>query len=547
MNEQFVAQASDVQTIWQQLVQQGILGTERQPTTPPLPTALATINTAPVDNASLTENALEQTFLQNVSLLTHYRTAAQRPQSLSPQSLSSRSLTGSPSIALIEPVADTMSTQPTPANTDQRSALLRQINREFDAKLVVEWLHHAAIHGQTLPIDQLPSLLDRAQQDKKIAAALTPCLGPRGRWLLALNPAWQIDATIELSEESWQHGPLEKRTAYLSATRATDPATARTKIEAVWGSEAAADRATMLATLENNLSAADLPFLESALQDRSRQVRTVATRLLLTLPHTPLRQTILAQLTNYLRIERKWLKRQLTVHLPNQFAEEWQAWGLREQSPLAVRIGQKAGWLVQLIALVPPSALVEALGVDALELLELIRANDYAEALMTALLEGAEAHNDYRFLLTELRHLLRLLELAQVQPLEFIERFARYAPILPEAERLILLQQYLAVTRQGAFGNWATLQQLVRTVDQLPLSMTSELLTKQMPALLRRNTGDYGVGRILVDLAYKLDPGGYAQADTLFQRRQGEEQPEYIGHFLQIYRLRQRMAQAFAT
>ncbi|MEZ4677760.1 MAG: hypothetical protein R2932_26440 [Caldilineaceae bacterium] len=87
--------------------------------------------------------------------------------------------------------------------------------------------------------------------------------------------------------------------------------------------------------------------------------------------------------------------------------------GIAQQSPLGVRIGQKAGWLVQLVALLPPSALVRQMGLDAVELFELIRASDYAEALLTALLESAEIHQDYHFLLAELRHLLRLLELCR--------------------------------------------------------------------------------------------------------------------------------------
>jgi hypothetical protein len=317
-------------------------------------------------------------------------------------------------------------------------------------------------------------------------------------------------------------------------------------IATVWGQEAAAERVAFLATLRTQLSLEDIPFLEASLNDRSQYVRTEAARLLARLPATTLHQTVLTQLTTYIVIERKWLQRHLTLKLPAIFAEEWQRWGLREQSPLGVRIGQKTGWLVQLIALVPPSALVNTLGLDAVELLEVIRASDAAEALVTALLEGAEQHQDYAFLLADLRHLLRLLGLAQIQQGTFIERFARYAPTLPPAERLTLVQEYLQLTGASAFGDWATLQMTLQPCGQLSPAITNALLTTQLPTLLQRNTGDYGIGRILLDLAYQLAPVGYAQAIVLFQRRQGEERPAYVDRFLQIYALRQQVAQAFA-
>ena len=332
---------------------------------------------------------------------------------------------------------------------------------------------------------------------------------------------------------------------YLEALRQSAPDHGRHQLIAVWEQEAATERATFLATLRIQLSEQDIPFLEKTLTDRSLQVRTVAAHLLAAVPGTTLRETLLGQLTTIITVERGWLKRKLQVNLPNTFTDEWKQWGLREQSPLGVRIGQKTGWLVQLIALVPPSALVEALGLDAIELFELIRASDYAEALLTALLEGAENHEDYAFLVAELRHLLRLLELSQIQQSELIERFARYAPTLPPMERMALLQRYLDLTHNRAFGDWATLQMVLRHFEQLSPTVTTTLLANQLPTLLRRNTRDYGIGRVWLDLAYQLDPIGYPQAHTLFTPHQGEERPEYVERFLQIYDLRHQVAEAF--
>ncbi|HRW09811.1 MAG TPA: DUF5691 domain-containing protein [Caldilineaceae bacterium] len=514
-------------TAWQQLVQQGILGTSRQPSAPPLPPAIAALMAGGQEEADA-----ETHFLQHAALLTQYEAAGALPSALDEAS-GLGELTPAPAESL-HPVGA------------RAAALLHQLLADFDLRLVVEWLGYAARNGQYLPHETLPALFDLAGKQRSLPAALAPCIGERGRWLLALNPLWQATMAEACDANQWQMGNTNARATYLTELRHRDPEAARQALEAVWHEEAAAERAAFVATLRANLSAADLPFLEEALADRSRNVRIVAGRLLVALPQSTPHRALLEELRTYLQIERKWLKRQLVVTLPKYVPDQWHEWGIREQSPLGVRIGQKMGWLVQLIALVPPSTLVDALGVDAVDLLNLIRATDHAEALLTALLEGAEQHQDFTFLLAELCHLLRLLKLAQAQQSEFVDRFSRYAPILPAAERIRLVEEYLTITKTAAFGDWTTLQMVFRHVDALPPRMTHTLLTEQLPLLLMRNTRDYGIGRILLDLAYQLAPAEYATATTTFRAPPGEERPDYIDRFLQIYDLRRQIAEAFA-
>lgn len=507
---------------WQQVVQSAILGTQRQPFQPPALAELTPIWQATADLAP------EERLLQAIALLTQYEAVGAQP---------ARPL----------PFAPTTPVPPETLPPAPRGAvrLLKGLLTDFDAKLVGEWLYLGAAYGCYAPHTHLPQLLERASKDRTLAAALAPVLGERGRWLLTYNPEWRISAAETLDQSIWQTGSSDARVRFLETLRCTAPQTARDLLTAVWAKEAATERAAFLATLRTGLATADLPFIESTLGDRSQQVRATAVRLLTALPTASLRTRLLTQLSSYLLLERRWLQRKLTVNLPNNFDQEWAHWGLREQSPLGVRIGQKAGWLVQLLGLLPPSAVVEALKVDAIELLTLISESDYAEGLMTALLEGAETHQDYAFLHAELRHLLRLVELGQMQQSEFIERFARYAPILPEAERVTLLHHYLTITRTHAFGDWAALQMLLRHFARLTPALTTHLLTVQLPALLQRNTRDYGVGRALLDLAYQLDPAGYGQATVLFQRGPGEERPDYVDRFLQIYGIRQQMQKEF--
>ncbi len=507
---------------WDQLVQQGILGTGRQPLQLPQHDGLMALRAQAAD----IDIDQETQFLQAAALLAQYRTAGSQPATF--------------------PAVDAPRCPPETSRSASIGAItmLRQFLADSDQKLLIEWLHHAARHALAVAPDLLPALLDLATKQRPIAEALAPCLGERGRWLMRLNPAWPIAAAESIDETAWRLGSSEARQRFLQQYREQTPDAARALLESTWAQEAAKDRIAFLSAFRRGLSLADEPFLEQCLVDRSLGVRTEAARLLAGLVGGQRQQTLLAQLTTYITLERGWLRRTLQVKLPARYEAAWADLGIREESPLGVRIGQKAGWVVQLLALLPPSMFVAHLGVDAIEFLEFVRTSDFAEALTMALLEGAELHQDHTFLLAELNHVLRLLTLGQAKASEWQDRFVRYAPLLPPAMRDQMLQRYLAALPAGAFADWTTLAVVMRTFEQLSLTVTNTLLTVEWPALLQRTTQDYGIGRVLLDTAYLLAPASYPTAVKLFTRPFAER-PDYVDHFLRIYQLRHQMEKEF--
>lgn len=518
---------------WHQLVQGGILGTGRQPLQLPTHASLTLLSAQPdtVDQ--------ERQFLQAAALLGQYRRAGGQPTMLPDRADA--------------PHCSPETCQPAPAGA---TAALRQFIADSDQKLLIEWFQQAARNSLVAPPELLPALLDLAAKQRPLAEALAPCLGERGRWLMRLNPSWSIAAAEQVDETDWRVGstsaPLragalvstEARQRFLQSYRQQEPAAALALLQSTWGQEAAKERAAFLSALRSGLSLADEPFLEQCLADRSLAVRTEAARLLAGVVGGQRQQALLAQLTSYISVQRGWLRRTLQVKLPARYETNWADLGIREESPLGVRIGQKAGWLVQLLALLPPSALVTHLGVDAVEFLEFVRASDFAEALTMGLLEGAEFHQDHAFLLAELNHLQRLVTLEQVKASEWQDRFVRYAPLLPVTVRDQLLQRYLTAMPGRAFADWTTLAVVIRTFEQLSPTVTTNLLTVQWPALLQRTTQDYGIGRVLLDAAYLLAPAGYPTAVKLFTRPFAER-PDYIDHFLRIYGVRHQMEKEF--
>jgi hypothetical protein len=211
--------------------------------------------------------------------------------------------------------------------------------------------------GLRLPAPLLPKALEHAVGD--VRAGLLPAIGERGRWLSQINPAWHwaADAFIDDSglpadaEIHWQEGRGAERLSLLRRFRAHDPAYARTLLEGVWRQEKADFRAEAIQTLTVNISAADEPFLEAALDDRAQDVRQHAARLLARLPDSAFARRVTIRADTILRtvdVAGSWV-----IAVPKTLNPAWQRDGIQPKPPSS--LGERAWWLEQLLSLVPPS------------------------------------------------------------------------------------------------------------------------------------------------------------------------------------------------
>jgi len=106
---------------------------------------------------------------------------------------------------------------------------------------------------------------------------------------LTLSPQSSVLST------EWETGSRPARLLLLAELRGSAPALARSLLESTWATERADDRAAFLATLARGLSIDDQPLLESALDDRSKEVRRAAAELLTSLPDSRRAQRMLAR------------------------------------------------------------------------------------------------------------------------------------------------------------------------------------------------------------------------------------------------------------
>ncbi|MGW7453901.1 DUF5691 domain-containing protein [Streptomyces sp. NPDC054787] len=169
-------------------------------------------------------------------------------------------------------------------------------------ELLPQWLAAAGRYGYRAPAALVPALLDAARARTDLRPQALALAGTRGLWLARLNPDWRFalrggagggggmpDVTDRAAvERLWQEGLFAERVALLGAVRAHDAAAALELMATTWAAERAEDRLMFLDSLRVGLSHADEPFLEAALDDRSRNVRATAAELLSALPQSAL-------------------------------------------------------------------------------------------------------------------------------------------------------------------------------------------------------------------------------------------------------------------
>jgi len=223
--------------------------------------------------------------------------------------------------------------------------LLRDLH---PAGLEAEWLRLLHRYGGHLPAHMLPKLLDAATRQPALRPALLPVLGERGHWLARVQAAWNWAAGIDTEAAPWDTGTPEQRVAALRDWRARDPQAALAALAAAWSSEPPDQRAALLAALAVGLGPDDEAFLEAALDDRRKEVRTTAQRLLARLPGSRLAQRMEGRLLPLLRIESDHIE--LTLPAALDAAMRRDGIGAAPHHGL----GEKAGWVVDMLAAADP-------------------------------------------------------------------------------------------------------------------------------------------------------------------------------------------------
>jgi hypothetical protein len=312
-----------------------------------------------------------------------------------------------------------------PRCSRRAGACLERILAAGQAALLREWIGLAAAKRRRVREEQLPALLQQQKAILPLRAELLPALGERGRWLAALNPDWSAFRWFQ-DERAWREGTRKERLACLDDLRASDPGQACALLESSWAEESPADRQAFLQALANGLSMADEPFLESTLDDRRADVRQAAAALLARLPQARLVQRMAGRARRLLVWKNRLLRGVLEARLPERCEADMLRDGIAPKPPADSPLGERAWWLAQIIAAVPPGAWTGAWNRRPPALLEAAAKTEWCDALLYGWTEAALRHADADWL-----DALFVFETRRADPRRAFELFSR----LPEASR----------------------------------------------------------------------------------------------------------------
>jgi Family of unknown function (DUF5691) len=269
----------------------------------------------------------------------------------------------------------------------------------YPAKLA-EWIEKAKEAGVRAPEELLPELLELGRKclnlrvaDAYVSDEILPALGALGRRLAAQNPRWAY-AACELDETLWETKPIDQRSACFRALRKRDPARARELLELRWGNESTKDRASFLPAFEYGLSLGDEVFLERTLDDKGRNARVVAAKLLAHLPGSALCRRMFERARPLLEFKLDDQNRKtIGVRLPEVCDKAMRRDGV-DPDPDDPRFNQKAWWLEQMLWLIPPKLWSQESGWTANELIGAAYRSEWKYVLIDGWLMAATRSRD---------------------------------------------------------------------------------------------------------------------------------------------------------
>jgi hypothetical protein len=506
------------------LTQQALLGTVRSPSVPPLSSDDATLQTAIA--TAQADGAPEDQLLAAAAILSAYERCG-----------------AVPAPAAAAPLAPAPADRQ-PSCSATAAALLEQIlarpNTPSKQSLAQEWIAAATRVGRRVPHALLPILLDYAAASRAMREPIQPLLDERGQWLVSHNPRWRFAARDEEAVESlWINGLREQRTAALKRLREIDPDKGRQLIQSTWKEDIAEERAGFVEALRVGLSPADEPFLESALEDRSKQVRTAAAELLSTLPGSALVARMIARLEPLIAFHPKGAAgllrsakpARIEVQLPpDAFDPAWARDGILETPP--GRMGKRQAWLLQMLSAVPPAYWARKWGLDAAQCLA-AATGDHAKLMIEAWTKAAERQGDASWLEALL---LDALQGKRGQP-----KLGSLKPLPAERQRAILVQLLPMKMETSA------LVEVFHSIDcQLDPPLDAAAIKAVEQQLGTTTQYNYTLPAILEPLAHRLPPGS---CQSLLQRWTGpawEVNRKALDAFFLILQTRQRIVTEFA-
>lgn len=334
---------------------------------------------------------------------------------------------------------------------------LRRLARlcgEGPQELIGEWFTHALQSGSVLPPQWIPPIFEALPAEMRLEYA--PVFGQRIHWLARRDARWKIEgADKEFSEGDWLTGSVAERTALLRRVRRLHPGTGRAWVESTWSTDPPEAREAFVRELKFELSSADEPFLERALDDKRKSVRLAAVENLARLSTSAFVKRSLLRLQPAFVFDPRPIgllarlsRRNLRIEVPLALDEAALRDGIELKPPTNLKMGERGFRFMQMLSIPPPVEWLRRFECTAAELLEAADRTDYAEEIVTALCTACTRHPDVEWVAALA---LKLRARAGEQELRVAASIAELLAALPaEARDQQLQTQISALRSQGS-------------------------------------------------------------------------------------------------
>ncbi|MFT6907402.1 MAG: hypothetical protein ACJAS1_004083 [Oleiphilaceae bacterium] len=475
---------------WNDVVKQLILGSQQVPS--------IAIDTFPADlkpsiEALASENT-EKKLLSIASLLNQYKLAGTCPWVKAPASFCESPIETKPY-----------------CNPNVRHIVSRILVSK-DERLLSQCLRLVSEAGQILPVDLIQSIFVFLEKAKINDGSLLKALGNRGTWIIEQNPVW-LECFGSVEASNWIDSSGVKRKNDFLNRRLNDPDKALNELLEIWKTEPVKQRIALLDVIVESLEPSDLDFLISLEKDRSNQIRSMAVTTRLRLEDSVLTSVILSDLREIFSTSKGLLKKtKFNVTLPENFKDYWTTYGLDEslsQIPGVKKVGKKAGWLYQLLSLVPPTLLAKALECELSKLIKITDDSEYSIEIMNAFNASSDRFFDLDYLASRLSSLSDEYRLFWL-----VDRVCHYKLSVIEPFLVPVLNWF--AKSSGARNDTTNLSNLIVEIQKKcwveNISLSRELSIAVIDACLSLNLKEgpyYQFFFVINDLGYGLDVGAF--------------------------------------
>jgi hypothetical protein len=264
---------------WDQIISSASLGTSKAPiTSQHLPSYLQD------QIPALPATDVEEEFLMIASIASQYRVGGHLPFTVETEAL----------VPAQEEVQSQVSAK--------ASSILNAVLAEDLLSLIHLWLRLCHQNRLCVAPDALPAVLELGSKRKELRNIIRAVIGNRGEWLCQLNPAWHFYISSMEADTMWQTGTPEERKEIIRALRITNPERAIDLMKSTWDTEGAQEKAVFLELLRINLSAQDLPWLQS-LKEKGQKVNSLIQDLLKSIPGSQVVESYWSVLREHTRIK----------------------------------------------------------------------------------------------------------------------------------------------------------------------------------------------------------------------------------------------------